>query len=217
VAGFFIIEDPADPAFGLPSGNHDVPLVFTDKRVSASRQLVYAPSMMDVMSGYLGNVMLVNGTPDAWLSVDRGLYRLRLLNGSNARIYKVALNDGRPFQLIATDGGLLPAPVPVTSVMLAPGQRLEILVNFAAYAVGASVVLKSLTFAGSGGMMGGPRQGTEMDLLRSTWTARRPGMRQSRLCCGPSFPSRQLRPSALASSPWPCRVWFTRSTASFST
>jgi FtsP/CotA-like multicopper oxidase with cupredoxin domain len=122
--------------------------------------------MMDVMSGYLGDVLLVNGTPDAWLSVGRGLYRLRLLNGSNARIYKVALSDGRPFQLIGTDGGLLPAPVAVTSVMLAPGQRLEVVVDFSTYDVGASVVLKSLTFAGGGGMMGGPRQGTAMDLLR---------------------------------------------------
>jgi FtsP/CotA-like multicopper oxidase with cupredoxin domain len=122
--------------------------------------------MMDVMSGYLGDVMLVNGTPDAWLSVDRGLYRFRLLNGSNARIYKVALSDGRSFHLIGTDGGLLPAPMAVTSVMLAPGQRLEVLVDFSQYAPGASVVLKSLTFAGSGGMMGGPQQGAEMDLLR---------------------------------------------------
>jgi FtsP/CotA-like multicopper oxidase with cupredoxin domain len=166
VAGFFIIEDPAEAAFGLPSGNHDVPLVFTDKRVSASRQLVYTPSMMDAMTGYLGDLMLVNGTPDAWLSVDHGLYRFRLLNGSNARLYKVALSDGRSFQLIGTDGGLLPAPVAVTSVMLAPGQRLEVLLDFSAYAAGASVMLKSLSFAGSRGMMGGSRQGTEMDLLR---------------------------------------------------
>jgi len=167
VAGLFVIEDPAEQDLGLPSGDHDVPLVFTDKRVSATRQLVYAPSKMDVMPGYLGNVLLVNGTPDAWMSVDRGLYRLRLLNGSNARIYKVALSDRRSFQFIASEGGLLSAPVPVTSVMLAPGQRLEILVDFSAYSEGASVVLKSLPFAGSGGvMMGGPRQGTEMDLLR---------------------------------------------------
>jgi len=166
VAGFFIIEDPAEAAFGLPSGSHDVPLVFTDKRVSASRQWIYAPSMMDVMSGYLGEVMLVNGTPDAWLSVDRGLYRLRLLNGSNARIYKVVLSDGRPFRLIGTDGGLLAAPVSLTSAMLAPGQRLEVLVDFSVYALGASVVLKSLSFPGGGGMMGGPQQGSEMDLLR---------------------------------------------------
>jgi FtsP/CotA-like multicopper oxidase with cupredoxin domain len=166
VAGFFVIEDPAETVFGLPSGSHDVPLVFTDKRISASRQLVYTPTMMDSMTGYLGDVMLVNGTPDAWLSVDRGLYRLRLLNGSNARIYKVALGDRRAFHLIGTDGGLLPAPVLATSLTLAPGQRLEILVDFSAYSPGSSVVLKSLPFAGSGGMMGGPRQGTEMDLLR---------------------------------------------------
>ena len=123
VAGFFIIEDPAEAAFGLASGDHDVPLVFTDKRVSASRQLVYAPSMMDAMSGYLGDVMLVNGTPDAWLSVDRGLYRLRLLNGSNARIYKVALSDGRPFQLIATD------PACCRSREFTPPSRLGVFVT----------------------------------------------------------------------------------------
>lgn len=166
VAGFFIIEDPAELALGLPFGDHDVPLVFTDKRVNAQRQLVYTPSMMDAMAGYLGDVMLVNGTPDAWLSVDRGLYRLRLLNGSNARIYKVALSDGHPFYLIGTDGGLLPAPARVTSVMLAPGQRLEILVDFSGYAAGTMVQLKSLPFAGGGGMMGGAAQGTAMDLVR---------------------------------------------------
>ncbi len=196
VAGLFIIEDPAEAAFGLPSGSHDVPLVFTDKRVSASHQLVYAPSMMDLMSGYLGEVMLVNGTPDPWLSVDRGLYRLRLLNGSNARIYKVALSDGRPFHLIGTDGGLLPVPAGVTSVMLAPGQRLEILVDFSVYAAGASVMLKSLSFSGSGGMMGGSQQGTEMDLLRfyvdstATGNALVPALLQPFLPMNPSQASR---------------------------
>jgi len=82
VSGLFLIEDPTDSALGLPAGDHDVPFVLTDKRVSAQKQLVYAPSMMDQMSGYLGDTMLVNGTPDAWLSVDRGLYRFRLLNGA---------------------------------------------------------------------------------------------------------------------------------------
>ncbi|MHB1307625.1 MAG: multicopper oxidase family protein [Limisphaerales bacterium] len=166
VAGFFIVEDPAESGLGLPTDDHDVPLLLTDKRVNASRQLVYAPSMMDSMTGYLGSVMLVNGTPAAWLSVDRGLYRLRLLNGSNARIYKVALLDGHPFHLIATDGGLLSAPMKISSIMVAPGQRFEILVDFSGYPVGASVSLTSLPFLGGGGMMGGPRQGTAMDLLR---------------------------------------------------
>ncbi len=167
VAGLFVIEDPNEAALGLPSGDHDLPLVLTDKRSNAQRQLTYAPTMMDVMTGYLGDIVLVNGTPEAWLSVDQGLYRFRLLNGSNARIFKVGFADGHPFHLIATDGGLLPAPVQVTRAMLAPGQRLEILVDFSSYAVGGSVLLQSLSFPASGmGGMGGPQQGTEMDLLR---------------------------------------------------
>ncbi len=165
VAGLFIIEDPAEVALGLPTGDHDLPLVLTDKRTNAQRQVVYAPSMMDMMTGYLGDLVLVNGTPDAWLAVDRGLYRFRLLNGSNARIYRVALSDGRQFHLVGMDGGLIPAPVSVSSVMLAPGQRLEILVDFSSYPVGSALQLKSLSFTGGGGMMGGT-QGVEMDLMR---------------------------------------------------
>jgi len=166
MAGAFIVEDPAEAALDLPAGNHDLVLVLTDKRSNAARQLIYSPTMMDTMSGYLGDVVLVNGTPDAWLSVDRGRYRLRLVNGSNARIFKLGLSAGRALQLIATDGGLFPAPVTVTTLMLAPGQRADIVVDFAPYSVGQSVVLRSFSFPASGGMMGGPRQGTEFDVLR---------------------------------------------------
>lgn len=166
VAGLFLIEDPAESGLGLPAGDHDLPLVIADRRSNAQQQFTYAPTMMDVMGGYLGDVVLVNGTPDAWLSVDQGLYRFRLLNGSNARVFRIGFADSHPFHLIATDGGLLPAPVEVTSAMLAPGQRLEILVAFDSHPTGSSVVLKSLSFPGSGGMTMGARQGTEMDLLR---------------------------------------------------
>ncbi len=167
VAGLFLIEDPAESALGLPTGGHDVPLVLTDKRVSAQKQWVYAPSMMDSMSGYLGDTMLVNGTPEAWLSVDRGLYRFRLLNGCNARICKVEFSDGHPFKVIATDGGLLAAPVEARSVMLAPGQRIELLVDFSGHPLDTSVILRSSAFAGGGGMsMGGPAQGSAIDLMR---------------------------------------------------
>lgn len=166
VAGLFLVEDPGESALGLPTGDHDIPLVLSDKRVSAQRQWVYAPSMMDQMSGYIGDVMLVNGTPDAWLSVDRGLYRFRLLNGSNARICKVGFVDGQPFRVLATDGGLLPAAVEVRSVMLAPGQRIEVLVDFSGSSIGTSLLLVSLPFAIGGGMMGGSGQGSAMDLIR---------------------------------------------------
>jgi hypothetical protein len=70
---------------------------------------------MDLMAGYLGDAALVNGTPDADLSVAATVYRFRLLNGSNARIFRVAFEDGRPFQVIAGDGGLLERPVATRS------------------------------------------------------------------------------------------------------
>jgi len=166
IAGFFIVEDPAEQSLNLPAGDHDLPLVIADRRSNPQRQFTYAPSMMDTMAGYLGDVILVNGTPDAWHSVDQGLYRFRLLNGSNARIFKIAFSDGSPFHVIGTDGSLLAAPVQATSAMLAPGERLEILADFSGHATGTSVLLKSLSFPGTGGMMGGSVQGIEMDLMR---------------------------------------------------
>lgn len=135
--------------------------------------------MMDLMSGYLGDVALVNGTPEAFLSVSAALYRLRLLNGANARVFRIGLSDGRAFQVIGTDGGLLDQPVPATSADLGPGERLEILVDFSTMAVGASVSLRSLPFRLSGGMgmgmMGGASQGAELELLR--FDVVRPGTR----------------------------------------
>jgi FtsP/CotA-like multicopper oxidase with cupredoxin domain len=166
VAGLFIVEDPEEQALDLPRSDHDVPLVIADRRSNAQRQFTYAPTMMDIMAGYLGDVALVNGTPEAWLSVDQNLYRFRLLNGSNARVFKIAFSDDHPFHLIGSDGGLLPAPIQVTSAMLAPGERLEILMDFSGYSLGDSGVLKSLSFPCTGGMMGGPPQGIEMNLMQ---------------------------------------------------
>jgi len=144
LAGFFIIDDPEHDALGLPTGDHDIPLVISDWRSNANFEFTYAPGHPDLMRGYLGDTPLINGTPDAYLCVDQNLHRFRILNGSNARIYNLAFSDGRSFQLIGSDAGLLSAPVTVTSAILAPGQRLEILVDFGNIAVGGSVVLKSL-------------------------------------------------------------------------
>lgn len=161
LAGFFIVEDGVEQELDLPRGEFDVPLAIQDKRIDANRQLVYAPTMMDAMSGYLGSTILVNGTPEAYLEVRRTLYRLRLLNASNARVYRIGLSDARPFHVIATDGGLIEQPVQATSFYLSPGERVELLVQFSAYAVGQSVTLKSLPFSG-----GGMGQGAAIDLMR---------------------------------------------------
>lgn len=163
-AGFFIINDPAEIGLGLPRGNYDIPLCIQDRRSVNIPQFTYNPIMMDVMHGYLGDTPLINGTPEAFFEVSRTLYRFRLLNGSNARIYKVALSDGRPFHIIATDGGLKDEAVQATSFFLSPGERTDILIDFNPYTIGQNVTLKSLPYTAPGG--GAYPQGIEMNLLR---------------------------------------------------
>lgn len=174
LAGFFIVEDPAERRFHLPSGDHDLPLLMQDKRTHGTMHIAYEPDEMDIATGFLGDAVFVNNTPEAYLSVDQGLYRLRLLNGSNARVFRLGFHDERPFHLIANDAGLLPAPVEVTTVMLAPGQRAEILVDFRGHTLGDAADLLSHPFEGGGhggGEDGGggeehvPPQGAEMPVM----------------------------------------------------
>ncbi len=147
LAGFFLVTSPVETALGLPAGDFDVPLVVQDKRLDNG--LTYSPDNNDQSIGLFGESVLVNGTPGAMLEVATRTYRFRLLNGSNARIYNFALSTGAKFQLIGTDGGLLGAAVEVSSVLLSPGERAEVLVNFGGTAVGTEVFLQSNTFSGT--------------------------------------------------------------------
>jgi len=168
LAGLFLIDDPErDAALGLPTGARDVPLVIRDWKSNAAFEFTYNPSMFEHMWGYLGNQILVNGIPDAWLSVDQGVWRLRVLNGSNARVMRVGFADGRLMRVIAGEGGLTGLIEAVAHFDLAPGQRAEVLVSFVDLAVGASAVLRSLFFpivAPAGGPAG-PRQGNSLDIM----------------------------------------------------
>ena len=156
MAGLFIVHDDEEQAAGLPDGEFDVPLIIQDRMFDTQNQLVYLASMMDSMTGFLGNVVLVNGQPNFILPVAARPYRLRLLNGSNARVYKLAYSDNTPLTVIATDGGLLAAPLQRNYVTLAPGERIELWIDFSRVGTGGTVKLVSLEFAsGSGGMMGG--------------------------------------------------------------
>ena len=115
-------------------------------------------SMMARMMGFLGDRILVNGKPDFVLPVEARPYRLRLLNGSNTRIYKLAWSDGSPATVIGTDGGLLEKPLTRRYVMLAPAERVELWADFSDQSIGAERTLQSLSFAGDmamGGMMDG--------------------------------------------------------------
>jgi FtsP/CotA-like multicopper oxidase with cupredoxin domain len=106
LAGAFVIRDAEEDALGLPSGPYEVPLVIRDVNFDNKGNLTYNPTT----SGFKGKFPLVNGTLQPRLDVDRGVYRFRILNGANARVFNLALGNGAPFTVIGNDGGLLRAP-----------------------------------------------------------------------------------------------------------
>ncbi|MEO1975113.1 MAG: multicopper oxidase domain-containing protein [Paracoccaceae bacterium] len=131
LAGMLIVTDEEEQALDLPSeyGVDDLPIVLQDRQFEGGR-LVLPSGMMDLMHGRRGDTLLVNGTPNPVARVPRRLVRLRLVNGANARIYNLAFEDRRTFHWIASEGGLLEAPVAVKSLRLGPGERAEVLVDF---------------------------------------------------------------------------------------
>lgn len=156
LAGLFIVSDDEEAQAGLPAGEFDVPLVIQDRAVDANNQFVYlSGGMPEQMMGVLGDTILVNGQPDFVLPAAASTYRLRLLNGSNSRIYKLAWKDGTPLTVIGTDGGLLETAVQRSYVMLGPAERVELWVDLQDQTVGSQMSLVSLPFsAGVSGMMG---------------------------------------------------------------
>ncbi len=143
LAGMFIVNDAEEAALNLPSGEREVPLVLSDKRFNTDASLDYTPTLMDIMTGYLGNKVLVNNTASPFLDVKTCFYRFRIVNGSNARIYDLALSNGSPFTVIGNDGGLLEKPVTLNHALISPGERLDILIDFSEMPVGAEVFLQS--------------------------------------------------------------------------
>jgi len=155
MGGFLIVEDDEERSYELPSGDYELPLLIQDKRVASSLAFDYAMGMPhDMMHGYLGDTIFANGVADATVDVRRSRYRLRVLNGCNARILDIALSDGAPLTLIGSDGGLLDAPVRMDRIMLAPAERADVVVDFSARRPGERVMLRSLAFDVPGMMMG---------------------------------------------------------------
>jgi len=131
LAGVLLVSDDEEQGLGLPSnyGVDDLPLVIQDRQFQDGR-LVMPGGMMTAMQGRRGGTILVNGAVSPVAKVPNRLVRLRLINGSNARIYDLSFSDRRSFHWIAAEGGLLARSVALRSITLAPGQRAEILVDF---------------------------------------------------------------------------------------
>ena len=166
LAGLFIVADDEEQALDLPRDEFDLPLVIQDRTFDDDNGLVYMRHPMERMTGFLGSRILVNGRPRFIQDVASRPYRLRILNGSNSRIYNLAWSDGRPLAVIGTDGGLLPKPVVRPNVILGPAERVEVWADFSGRSKGDNAVLVSRELdlgplsrmAGPGGM-GGPTAG----------------------------------------------------------
>ena len=167
LAGLFIINDPEEAALNLPFGTYEIPLVIQDKRLTSSG-ITYNPSMGEVMSGYMGQTIIVNGEASPYTEVATRFYRLRVLNGSNARIYNLAFSNNADLIIIGNDGGLLKNPKAVKNILLAPGERLDVLVNFAGLNIGSDIFLESRMFDNGGSAQG--KQGFKIIKFKVTQT-----------------------------------------------
>ncbi|HEU4347802.1 MAG TPA: multicopper oxidase domain-containing protein [Actinoplanes sp.] len=160
LAGFHLVTDDEEAALPLPGGERDIPLMITDRAFDEDGSFRYpdvdhalhaAGGVTDAyLEGVLGDVILVNGAPWPVLEVAAARYRFRLLNASNARRYRLRLDPARtPFVQIGSDGGLLDRPVDQETVLLAPGERADVVVDFSAFPPGTAVALGNALGAGS--------------------------------------------------------------------
>lgn len=132
LAGMIMIDDGSDARLDLPRtyGVDDLPIILQDRSFAPDGSLVYSPSPLATAYGSRGDTVIVNGAIKPVAKVPHGLVRLRLLNAANARNLYLHFSDGRTFHVIASDGGFLAAPVAVAELVMSPGERFEILVDF---------------------------------------------------------------------------------------
>ena len=145
LAGVYFIRDDqdtgeADNPLGLPAGPYEIPLVLQDKTFNADGSMFYPTQGVTAyhpqwVPEFFGDVAVVNAKVWPHVDVEPRRYRLRIVNGSQSRFYNLRFaeeNSGRalPFAQIGTDGGLLRAPVPMTALLIAPGERADLIVDF---------------------------------------------------------------------------------------
>jgi spore coat protein A len=146
LAGFYLLEDDIERGLDLPQGEYDVPLLIQDRAFNRDGSLRYRDN---IDLGFLGDTVLVNGAVAPRMRVERRLYRFRILNGSNARDYRLRLGRGRRMTQIGSDGGLLEFPLRRRRITLSPAERADVLVDFRDYRPGTELVLHNEMGQGS--------------------------------------------------------------------
>jgi spore coat protein A, manganese oxidase len=149
LAGFYLIRDEAEKTLNLPQGEYEIPLMLQDRLFHRDGSLYY-PKVVDGprehpiwIQEFYGDMNCVNGKVTPYLEVEPRKYRFRILNAANARFYHLRLFnsdttgnvtsqsfDVPSFLQIGTDGGLLPAPLEFHYLLIAPGERFDIVIDF---------------------------------------------------------------------------------------
>jgi spore coat protein A len=149
LAGVYLIRDPHEHALALPRGDYEIPLIVQDRIFNSDGSLHY-PSKGDTayhpqwVPEFFGHVPVVNGKAYPYLDVQPRRYRLRILNASNSRFYRLAFRSSRgnePFWLIGVDQGFRAAPLWSTSVTLAPAERADVIIDLAGMPQGTKITM----------------------------------------------------------------------------
>jgi FtsP/CotA-like multicopper oxidase with cupredoxin domain len=93
---------------------------------------------------FFGNTIVVNGKTWPYLEVEQRRYRLRFLNGCNSRFLILKLSSGLPFWQIGAEGGFLPAPIQLDTLLLGPAERADVIVDFNNVPAGTDIILHNL-------------------------------------------------------------------------
>jgi spore coat protein A, manganese oxidase len=148
MVGVYLLRDSHEESLNLPQGNYELPLILYDRIFDRDGQLFYPVSPYPEhpwVDEVFGDAMVVNGRVQPFHEVEPRRYRLRVLNAANARFFRLGLSNGASFQQIGADQGLLPAPVKLTTLLLAPGERADLVVDFASMR-GEQVILTNGPF-----------------------------------------------------------------------
>ena len=138
LAGFYISRDANDTGqepngLGVPGGDYEIPLAIQDRSFTPDGQLSYPvdpPPTGPWVPEFFGDTAVVNGAVMPLAEVEPRMYRFRILNGSNARFWNLEIGGAPPMWQIGTDQGLLTAPVRLKSILIAPGERADVVVDF---------------------------------------------------------------------------------------
>ena len=141
LAAVYLLGDEVEDRLPIPKGAYDLPLVITDKMFAADGKFMYDD---EGHSGLYGDVILVNGQPWPTLKVAKRKYRFRILNASLSRGLRLQLSNSSPMTVVATDGGLMPAPQQTVQLRVGMAERYEVVIDFAKYTAGTKIQLRNL-------------------------------------------------------------------------